>query len=216
MSKFPQITIKHNIGNTIEVPNQIDVRAFTYLSDNLPIGTVTLPVDNATDFTTGAIILLLSSMGAENSEFSIASSHVDQAFTVGATKQLHNRGDLVQEVRYDQIVVAKATTINGSYSTLDTKTLQTTQQKTVIFDPAGLSTDFYKVQWKNSQTGAVSDFSDPISVLTYPENSVAKIIFPVLRSMGVSENDSKITPEFCIGAVDDARKYVAAKLFGIR
>ncbi len=216
MSKFPQIVVKHNIGNTITIPNQIDVRAFTYFGTNLPIGSTTLPVDNASDFDSGALILLLSSMGAENAEFVVSSSHIDQAFTIAATKQLHNRGDLVQQVRYDQIIIAKSATINGSYTTLSTLTLQTTQQQSIVFDPLGLSTDFYKVQWKNSQTGELSDFSDPISVLTYPEHSVAKVIFPVLKAMGVSENDKNITAEFCISAVDDARKYVAAKLYGVR
>jgi hypothetical protein len=34
--------------------------------------------------------------------------------------------------------------------------------------------------------------------------------------MGVSENDNRITSEFCIEAINDARKYVNMKLYGIR
>jgi hypothetical protein len=215
-NEFPNITIKHNLGNTISVPNQIDVKVFTYVGSNLAIGVTAIPVDNAIDFTAGAIIALLSSMGAENSEFVNISSHTDQNFVSAATKMIHNRGDLVQEVRYDQIVIAKCATIDGTYSTFATITLQTTQQKTIAFDASGLETDYYKVQWKNSVTSALSDFSDPISVLSYPANSVAKIIFPVLKAMGVSENDPKINVEFCLGAVDDARKYTQAKLYGVR
>lgn len=213
---FPQIVIKHNIGNTIEIPNQLDVKVFSYISNNLAIGVTAIPVDNAIDFTSGAILLLLSSLGSENSEFAIISSHTDQSFVCGATKMPHNRGDLVQEVRYDQIVIAKSATIDGIYTTLSTLTLQTTQQKTIAFDPTGATTDYYKVQWKNSQTGALSSFSAPISVLTYPTNSAAKMILPVLKSMGVSENDKIITMEFCLSAIDDARKYTDSKLYGIR
>jgi len=99
---------------------------------------------------------------------------------------------------------------------LSTSTFQTTQQNTIVFHAAGLTTTFYKVQWKNSITGALSDFSDPISVSTYLPTSVAQIIYPVLKAMGVSENDSKIDVDFCLSAVNDARKYVAAKLYGIR
>jgi len=216
MSRFPQITIKHNIGNTIDVPNQLDVRAFTYIATNLSIGEITIPVDNATNFTASAIIVLLSSMGAENAEFSDVSAHTDQAFTVSLTTQPHNRGDLVQEVRYDQIVLLKSATQNGAYSILSTVTMQVTQQQTTIFDIVGLTTDFYKVQWKNSQTGAVSDTSDPISVLTYPDNSVATVVFPVLSAMGINENDPKINAEFCISSINDARKYVRGKLYGVR
>ena len=47
---IPQIIIKHNIGNTLEIPNQLDVKVSTYLSANTSIGALALPVDNANDF----------------------------------------------------------------------------------------------------------------------------------------------------------------------
>lgn len=213
---FPQITVKHSIGNTIEIPNQLDVKVSTYLSDNKAVGVTSLPVDNATDFTTGSISLLLSSLGAENSEIVTASSHTNTAFTTGATLMAHNRGDAVQELNYDQVVVSWCATIDGSYSVLSTSTFQVTQQNTVVFHAAGTSTTYYKLQWKNSISGGLSDYSDPISVATYDPTSVANIIYPVLAAMGVSKDDPKITTEFCIGAVDDARKYTEAKLYGIR
>ena len=213
---FPQIVIKHNIGNTIAIPNQLQSKVFTYIGSNLAIGVTAVPVDNAVDFTSGSIILLLSSLGAENCEFAYASSHTDQNFVVAATKQLHNRGDLVQQMLFDTVDVYKSSTVGGSYVLLSSTLLQVTQQNTVILDTVGLSTDYYKVQWKNSVTGLLSDFSVPISVLAYPENSVAEIIYPVLSAMGVSENDPKINATFCIKAVDDARKFAQAKLYGIR
>ncbi len=213
---FPQIIVRHNIGNIIEIPNELNPKVFTYFSNNFPIGTTVLTVDNAIDFTAGSIITVLGTIGAENCEFGYASAHTDQTITVTATKQPHNRGDLVTQVNYDQIVISKASTIDGSYSTLATVTLFLTQQKTVQFDATGLVTDFYKLQWKNSVTGDVSAFSDPVSVLTYPENSVGSIIDSVLSSMGVSPNDSKITTEFCIKAINDAREYVRSELYGIR
>lgn len=216
MSQFPQITIKHQIGNTIQVPNQLDTKVFTFLGTNIPLGTTTLPVDNAIDFTAGTILLLIGAVGGENSEIVVASAHTDQTFTVGATKLPHNRGEIIRQISFDQILIAKSSTLGGSYSTFATTTFQVTQQNTVVLDPTGLSTDYYKVQWKNSNTSALSDFSDPISVLAYPEHSVAKIIYPVLSAMGVSENDPKINAQFCISAVDDARKYTASVLYGIR
>ncbi len=213
---FPQITIRHNIGNIIEIPNELNPKVFTYLSNNFAIGVTALTVDNAIDFTSGSIITVLGSVGAENCEFGYASAHTDQGLTVTATKQPHNRGDLVTQVNYDQVVIAKCATIDGSYSTFATLTLFVTQQKTVQFDASGLTTDFYKLQWKNSVTGDLSSFSDPVSVLSYPEDSLGSLITPVLRAMGVSENDPKITVPFCIDAMDDARKYVKMKLYGTR
>jgi len=180
------------------------------------IGVTAVPVDNAVDFTAGSIILLLSSLGAENCEFGYVSSHTDQNFVVTATKQTHNRGDLVQQVSYDTVDVYKSSTINGTYTLLSSNLLQVTQQNTVVLDTTGLTTDYYKVQWKNSQTSDVSSFSDPISVLAYPENSVAEIAYSVVNSMGISENDQKINATFLIKSIDDARKFAQMKLYGIR
>jgi hypothetical protein len=214
---YPQIkTIKHNIGNTIEIPNQLDVKTTTYMSSNIAPAVLAVPVDNSTDFTAGQILLLLSSIGAENSEIVTSASHTTSSFVTLATVMAHNRGDSVSELKYDQIVISKCATIDGVYAALATQSFFTTQQSTVIYDTAGLSTDYYKIQWKNSLTGLLSDYSDPVSVDSYSINSVANIIYPVLKSMGVSEDDPKITAEFCISAIDDARKYTHAKLYGIR
>lgn len=214
---FPQIKIKHNIGNTIEIPNQLDVKVSTYINDNISSGVLAVPVDNTTDFTSGSsILLLLSSIGSENSEIVTSTSHTTGSFVTLATVMDHNRGDTVSELKYDQIVISKCATVDGVYVVFATQTFFTTQQSTIIFDTTGLSTDYYKVQWKNSLTGLLSDYSDPISVSSYPVNSVANVIFPVLKAMGVSENDSKINVDFCLSAIDDARKYTAAKLYGVR
>ena len=207
---FPQITIKHNIGNTIEIPNQLDIRASTYLSANITAPVTTVTVDNASDFTS-ASLLLISSVGAENAEFVAASSHTTNSFTTAATTMLHTRGDIVQEVKYNQIAISK----NGGAATVIT--MNVTQQSTIYYDTAGLTTDTYTVKWLSSLAPTVfSSTSAPISVLTYPLNSVANIIFPVLKAMGVSEDDPKITVPFCLSAIDDARKYTEAKLYGIR
>lgn len=213
---FPQISIRHNIGNIIEIPNELNSKVFTYLSDNFAIGVTTLNVDNAIDFTSGTIMVLIGSLGAENAEFGYVSAHTDQSLTVTATKQPHNRGDLVTQVNYDQIVISKASTIDGVYSVLATLPIYVTQQKTIQFDSSGLTTDYYKLQWKNSQTGDLSDYSDPVSVLSYPENSAGSVISPVLKALGVSENDSIITTQFCLDALDDARKYTDMSLYGVR
>ncbi len=213
---FPQILIRHNIGNIIEIPNELNAKVFTYLSNNVAIGSTTIPVDNAIDFTSGAIITLLGSIGAENAEFGYVTSHTDQSFTVTATKQPHNRGDLITQVNYDQVVISKSSTIDGSYSVFQTITLFLTQSNTVAFDSTGLTTDYYKLQWKNSVTGELSSYSEPISVVSYPENSAGYLISSVLKAMGIQENDTRINTPFCLSAINDARKYVKTKLYGIR
>lgn len=212
----PQIKIVHNIGNTIDIPNELDVKTSTYLSSNIDSAAVAAPVDNATDFTTGSILLLLSSVGAENAEIVTSASHTINSFVTLATTMAHSRGDIVSELKWDQIVVSKSTTIDGSYTPLATQTIFTTQQNTTFFDTTGLSTDYYKIQWKNSLTGLLSDYSTAISVDAYSDESVSTLIYPVLKAMGISEDDKVITIPFCISAIADARKFASAKLYGIR
>ena len=213
----PQIKITHNIGNTITIPNELDIKTVTYMSSNIAAGVTAVPVDNTTDFTDGAsILLLLSSIGAENTEIVTSTSNTAQSFVTGATVMAHNRGDSVSELKWDQIEISSCATIDGTYAVLETKTIFTTQQSTIFYDTTGLSTDYYKIRWKNSITGLFSGYSTAIGVSSYPTNSVNSIISPVRKAMGIRDDDSKITTEFCISAVNDARKFTAAKLYGIR
>lgn len=213
---YPQIKIVHDIGNTINIPNELDIKTSTYLSSNISSGVLAVPVDNTTEFTSGQILLLLSSIGAENSEIVTSASHTIQSFVTLATTMAHSRGDIVSEIKWDQIVISKCATIDGAYVVLATQNIFTTQQSTIYYDTTGLSTDYYKLQWKNSLTGLLSDYSTAISVDAYSDKSVATLIYPVLTAMGVSEKDSKITIPFCISAIADARKFTSAKLYGIR
>lgn len=217
-SQFPQININHQVGNTITIPNQLDIRAFTYTSNNVAISATALPVDNANDFTSGSnILLLLSSLNAENAEILTSSTHTNTSMTVSALSQLHTRGEIVQEIKWDQIQIYKSLTIDGSYTILGAaRTLQVTQANTVAFDLTGLSTDYYKVQWKNSITGDVSGFSEPISVASYSEKSAGALFKSVTTMFGIKEDDKSITPDFLITALDDARQYTESKLYGIR
>lgn len=213
----PQIEIKHNIGNTITIPNQIDFRAKTYTSGNTLAGVTAVPVDNANDFTLGSnILLLLSSIGQENAEIVQSSTHSNVSFTTGATIMPHTRGEQIVQLNYDQIVISKSATINGTYAVLATQTMQVTQGNTIVFDPIGLTTDFYKVQWKNSISGLLSPYSLPLAVSSLSQFSAGYLLMSVAKSMGISENDTAINPDFLLSSLNDARNYTQSKLYGIR
>lgn len=213
---FPQIEIKHNIGNIISIPNQIFSRARTYLSTNAVLGATTLNVDNGTELTAGAILGLLGTMSSQNAEIVQASGHTDLTITVAATKQSHNRGEQFQEINYDSISLYRSATIDGSYTLVTDKLLQVTQMQTVIYDLSGTTGDFYKVQWKNSVTSAVSDFSSPISVLEYPPDSAGALFESVVTLFGIQENDPIINADFLLTALNDARQFTKSSLSGIR
>lgn len=219
MNQYPQAKIKHDIGNTIEISNVIESRVSTFINDNIASGVVAIPVDNASDFTIDALdgtLLLLSSLGAENCEIVKSTTHTAQSFTTVATTLPHSRGDSLSEIKYDKIIITKSATIDGVYVQLGEYDLILNSQKTIVFDTTGLATDYYKIQWHNSLNGESSDLSPAISVSSFSQTSVASIVYPVLKAMGVAENDPKINTEFLLGAVNDARIYTDSKLFGIR
>jgi len=212
---YPQVSIKHSIGNTLTIPNQMDIRVSSYTSDNTLVGVTSVPVDNAIDFGTNTL-LLISTVGAENAEITTSSAHTDFTITTLTTLMPHNRGEAVSEIKYNQIVIHKSSTIDGTYTTFATQTFNVTQPNTVIYDPTGLKTDFYKVQWRNSISGDVSTLSDPISTSTDSPESAQAIIDSVRSSFGVSPTDKNITTEFLISSLNDAREYVNMELYGIR
>ncbi len=214
---FPQIEIKHNIGNTIRIPNQLDVLIKTYTSSNAAIGATSVSVDNGNEFVGSNILLLLGSLAAGNAEIVTSSAHTGSAFTTSALIQNHARGELVQEISWDKIQIYKSSTIDGSYSQLGSDVpFQVTQMNTIVFDTAGLSSDYYKVRWKNSQSGLTSSFSDPISVLAYSQDSAGALFKSITTLMGIQENDTKITTPWLLESLDDARKVVWTKLYGVR
>ena len=202
-----QLQIKHNIGNTITVPNALKLFAKTYFSSNVLAGVTTLPVDNTADFSTTQLGLL-ESIGAENAEF-VTVSAVPNAtsLTVSTTVFPHNRGGAVYLAEYNQIVVEKAATIDGVYSVFGTFNIQATQQFTTIVDAAGLRTAYYKIKLKNSVTGNESDYTSPISASNYDSNSVGASFDQIKKMFGISDSDPIITTDFLLSALNEARNF---------
>jgi len=215
---FPSILIKHNIGNTITIPNQLDIRTKTFSSNLYLTGATTIPVENASDFTSGAnILLLLGNLTNENAEIVTSTSHTTTAFTTSATIQNHSRGEIIQEILWDKIQIFKSSTIDGTYTQLGSDiSIAVTQMNTITFDTIGLASDYYKVRWKNSETTLTSDFSNPISVLAYPLTSPGYMFKSIKLLFGIQDNDKQINTEFLLAALNDARTFMATKLYGIR
>jgi hypothetical protein len=216
---FPQITIKHNIGNTLTISNELDIKQYSFLTDVTYSGVTSLSVENTSGFTASPPnkFLLLSDIGSENAEIVIASADITNGFTVSATKQNHSRGSKVSEIKWNKIQVFKSSTIDGTYTQVGSDIeMAITQTTTVVFDSTGTTSSFYKVRWINSITSDESAFSLPISVLTYPEYSAGKMFQSIKTLFGIQDNDKQINTEFLLTALNDARRAMQQKLFGIR
>jgi len=210
-----QLTVKHNIGNTITVSNDMVLRVKTYLSDNYGVGSTAINVDNSQDFL-ATNIALFEGIGQERAEFKAISSLTNTQITVAATIFAHNRGSAVYLSQYDQIVVEKATSLGGTYSVLGTYLIQATQQNTLIQDNAGLSTSYYRIKFRNSVNSLESNYSVESSALPFGSQSVAAMFQTLRQQASISESDPKITTSFLIGALNDARDYVKNTMAGYK
>jgi len=210
-----QLTVKHNIGNTITVSNDMVLRVKTYLSDNYGVGSTAINVDNAQDFL-ATNIALFEGIGQERAEFKAISSLTNTQITVAATIFAHNRGSAVYLSQYDQIVVEKATSLGGTYSVLGTYLIQATQQNTLIQDNAGLSTSYYRVKFRNSVNSLESGYSSEATALPFGSQSVAAMLSTIRQQAGIADSDPRITTSFLIGALNDARDYVKNTMAGYK
>jgi len=214
----PSILIKHNIGNTLTIQNFLDIRATTYTTNVYASGVTSIGADNPNDFTSGStIFLLLGALGNENAEIVTSTAHSGTAFTVSTTTQSHARGEVIQQIKWDKLQIFKSATIDGTYAQLGSDiTLNVTNVNTVIYDTAGTTSEYYKVRWKNSLDSTTSDYSGPISVLSYPLTSPGYMFESVRALFGIKENDTQITSQFLLTALNDGRSFMQSKLYGIR
>jgi hypothetical protein len=210
-----QLTVKHNIGNTIAVSNDMVLRVKTYLSDNYGVGSTAINVDNAQDFLTSNIALF-EGIGQERAEFKAISNATNTQITVAATIFAHNRGSSVYLSQYDQIVVEKASSLGGVYSVLGTYLIQATQQNTLIQDNAGLSTSYYRVKFRNSVNSLESAYSVEATSLPFGSQSIASMFQTLRQQSGIAPSDPVITTPFLIGALNDAKDYVKNTMAGFK
>ena len=203
-----QVKIQHNIGNVLTVSNDVASFAQTYFTKNYAPGVTSVEVSNATDFPVNSLVLL-STIGSENAEFlqvTGATNATTRAIT--ATSFSHQRGESFSIADYNTIEVYKSATLNGSYTLFGTFNIQATLQTTIITDPTGLSSAYYKLKFKNSISGNSSSFSPATSASLFTNDSVASMFDSIRSSFGISEADPIITTEFLLNSLNEARKFV--------
>lgn len=156
----------------------------TYLSQYTAKGATVLPVKNNDRFVNGGRILL-GKMGHERSELrTISAVATDKlSLTVDATIFDHNADDPIYALQYDKIRFYRATSQNGTYTTLVTVDIDVDNIDDVTrYDDTGaLSNHWYKVSFINSVTSAESDLSDAIKASGYDPDMIGSIIDGVVR-----------------------------------
>lgn len=156
----------------------------TYLSQYLASGATALIVKNNDRFATTQAVLI-GEMGEERSELNTTSGITGKnSITIDvATNFNHNADDPVYKLEYNQVKFYKSATLTGTYTVLATVDIDVdNHDKVTRYDDAtALTTDYYKIQYYNSETTVTSELSDPIPASGQAVNTAGKVIDAVAR-----------------------------------
>jgi len=207
MILLPKIRTKQgeNIGVEIFISHPDLETESTFIVTDANAGVSSFTVDNGLKFA-DTEYLVVGRFGYEKAEIVKVSGTptATTLSTIAATKHPHNRGELLQFIPYNQVVIEYSTdgTTYGALTTLDIRADAT---ETYYNHAAGLATYYYRVRFSNSTTAGVSSDSDGVIATGDAENSAGAIIRDALVSMGEKLDDEVFTKEFMLRALDEGR-----------
>lgn len=167
-------------------------------------------------------ILLIGELGAEDSE--IVKTHASTAPT-GSTITLTANLSFAHPVRTkvtvliaDQVEITHSTNEAGTTKTGLTTTLGSGlvalkgDNKVVRWDDTEYNTGYYWLRYKNSITGAFSDYSGAYPVGGLEDNTVGKMIERALKVCHIDAFTKFVDYEFCINEINECLRAIAGKL----
>lgn len=189
--------------------NQSLVVGSTYLSKDIQSGTTAIAVENSEQFTTANGLIVIGQIGSPNCELvTTLSSKSASLLTLGSPCAFaHSRGEPIQQVTYNQVVIESATSSTGPFTVLATINIQWSADKTSYNDVTGTSSTYYRQRFYNTVANIYSDYSNAgigVSQNDYGPTTAGSLISSVRRAVGNTE----LGDEFFIDALNDARRIV--------
>lgn len=210
MTILPKIRTKfgENVGVEIFIsPPQLDGK-FTFLNTDATTSVSSYMADNGAKFAAGEYIVV-GNIGAQKTEINrihAATAPTSTTITLNAVSIFaHNRGDRIQFIPYNQIIIEKSTDGGTTYTTLATIDIQPDSTETHYNDTTGLSTYYYRAYFSNSATAKISQTSDAVIATGYAEGTAGDIIDQALESLGEKIDDKVLTKKFLLNALDEGR-----------
>lgn len=200
----PQILMRYGRQNQpVRVPVEnmiVDPVAQSYIAVDANSGASSITVQNATNFAAGFIII--GDFGNQNSEIlrvTSISGNVLSLFT--NTVYAHTNNTPVTTLYYDQVQIYNAPTTTGSKTQLGSNINIPANQQITEYNDLAASTGYYFARWINSNTSAVSDYSEPSPVGGYTLLSARNIIDAALSRIN-KQTSSVLTDEFAFQMID--------------
>jgi hypothetical protein len=161
-------------------------KPLTYLADTANSGDNTLTVQSIAGFTTSDMVAI-GVLGEERTEIiQLHASTSPTGTTITLDSNLlqdHEEGAPVYVIDYDQIEWSRATTETGTKSVLSADSIAADAMHS-IYDDTTNSTGFGFYRWKNSDSSAFSNYSDPIPYAGYEPNTAHNIFQRALSTAG--------------------------------
>lgn len=154
----------------------------TRLSTDDAAAATTSTVENNQGFAVNDLTVF-GSPGVEKSEI-VTLTSVSGNETIGHSAGLkfaHGAQTRIAQIAYNQVEISRATSQSGSYSVVTTTDLTIDEIYTVYNDTSGTSSSWYKIRYKNSVTGAFSDYSPEVQATGYDEDSLFNMTEEVLE-----------------------------------
>lgn len=176
----------------------------SYLSDPVSAGVTSLTVKNNNRFAANDRIMI-GEMGNEATEIvTVSAVSGGNTLTVGTTVFAHSADDPVTKLPFDQVKYYRATSENGSYSTVSTQDLDVDNAdlQTVYDDTTGTSSHYYKFTFYHSISTVESAFSDVIQGSGWRRRQVGRVIDEILQEVS-DQNEQHVTRNELIGFFND-------------
>lgn len=155
----------------LKIANNLTVNApYSYLTNKIVSGASTIPVDNINQFTVNYAIQI-GQTGEERSEILTPGTVSGTSLVTAATARFDHPTDTpVYSIKFDQAIFKRSTSgTSGTATALTDGTINITPDSTFTqFDDQTSAAGYaYKVQYRNSTTGSVSEESDWIVIGGY-------------------------------------------------
>lgn len=189
------------------IVNQALVVGSSYLSKDQVAASTIFSVENTEQFTTANGLVVFGMIGSANAELiATISSKTATTISMGSGCSFaHQRGEPIQQVTYDKVVIESSTSATGTFTVLATINIQWSSDKTSYNDTTGTSATYYRQRFYNSVTAVYSDYSNGgvgVSQNDLGPTTASALILSVRKAVG----NTDLKDEFFISALNDARR----------
>lgn len=192
--------------------NQSLVIGSTWLSKDVVAGSSSFTVENSETFTTANGLLVIGQIGSPNAEcINVISGKTATVITTSTSCSFaHQRGEPIQQVQYNQVIIESSTSPTSGFSVIATINIQWSAEKTQYNDTAGTASTYYRQRFTNSVLGTFSDYSNGgvgVSQNDLGPTTASSIISSVRSAVG----NTDLPDSFFISALNDARREADTK-----